>query len=221
VVVANDPSAGQAARLATGSPDLREIAGAVPEIVWTSERLGRAAAVNVGLQRARGALVVVADASIEPAGDPLSPLEAALTDPDVAVAGPVALVTADLRRFEEAPGTTADVVALPWLAFRRSDYIELGPFDEKLALDRGLDTWWSLVLRAGADPAVPPRAARRVELPVHLHERRIPAGLAEADRERLERRGHYRILDRFRERRDLLSGAAPTAPPGPAPRRPG
>lgn len=206
VIVANNPSRDQAARLETGSPDLTPIAGTAPEVVWTSERLGHAAARNVGLRRAAGAIVVLADTSIEPAGDPLSPLEIALADPAVAVAGGFGLVSADLRRFEDAAGPDVDAIELYWLAFRRDDHAALGPLDEKFASSRNLDIWWSLVLRAGDDPDAPPRAARRLDLPLARHEHRGWASLPEDQRDRLSKRNFYRVLDRFRDRRDLLSG---------------
>ncbi len=215
VVVANHPSAAQAARLAPGHPDVAPIAGTAPEVVWTSERLGHAAARNVGLRRAAGAIVVLADISIEPTGDALSQLEVALADPGIAVAGGFGQVSADLRRFEDATGPDVDAVELCWLAFRRSDVIALGPLDEKFAFDRHLDTWWSLVLRAGDDPDVPPRAARRLDLPLARHEHRGWASLPAADRDRLSKRNFYRVLDRFRDRRDLLSGGTAGATDGP------
>jgi hypothetical protein len=215
VIVANDPTPGQAARLAAGAPDLAPIAGTIPEVVWTSERLGHAAARNVGLQRARGAVIVLADTSVEPDGDPLGPLEAALEDPTVAVAGPVAFVTADLRRFEDAPGPDADAVGLYWLAFRRADFVALGPLDEKFGFYRNLDIWWSLVLRAGPATEDAPRRGRRVALPITLHEHRGWTGLPEDERDRLSKRNFYRVLDRFRDRRDLLSGASPAGRPAP------
>ena len=213
VVVANAPSAGQAARLAPGSPDLAPIAGAPPEVVRTSVRLGHAAARNVGLRRARGAIVVLASSSVEPTGDPLTPLEAVLADPAVAVAGPIAFVTPDLRRFAAAPGAAADTIGLAWLAFRRDDVAALGPIDEKLVLPDHLGTWWSLALRVGAEPGAGPRAARNVALPLAVHEERPPAGIPDAERDRLAKRAFYRVLDRFRERRDLLSGPAPGTRP--------
>ncbi len=206
VVVANAPSPTQAALLAPGSAVLDPVAGAAPEVVWTSERLGHAAALNVGLRRARGAVAVLADTSIEPAGDALTPFEAALAEPSVAVAGGFGLVSADLRHFEDAPGPAVDAIELYWLAFRRADYAALGPLDERFAYYRNLDIWWSLVLRAGTDPGATPRGARRLELPLVRHEHRGWTSLPEADRDRLSRRNFYRVLDRFRERRDLLSG---------------
>jgi len=206
VIVANDPTPNQAVRLAEGSPDLAPIADQLPEVVWTSERLGEAAARNVGLRRARGAIVVLADTSTEPTGDALTPLEAALDDPVVAVAGGFGQVTADLRRFVDAPGPDVDVISLSWLAFRRADLVALGPLDEKFAFYRHLDTWWSLVLRAGAAEGGSPRGALRLDLPLVRHDHRGWASLPDADRDRLAKRNFYRVLEQFRDRRDLRSG---------------
>lgn len=207
VIVANDPSPQQAGRLEPASPDLAAIAGRIPEVVWTSARLGHATARNVGLRRARGAVVVLADTSLEPTGDPLGPLEEAFADQGVAVAGPDAFVTPDLRSFGDATGPDADVIGLFWMAFRRDDYHRLGPLDERFAFHRSLDVWWSLVLREGQDPGAPPRAARRVALPLERHEDRGWTGLPDAERDRLSRRNFYRVLDRFRDRPDLRSAA--------------
>ena len=212
VIVANDPSADQAGRLAEGSPDLVPVAGAVPELVWTSARLGHAVALNAGLRRASGEVVVLAEASVEVAGDALSPLAAALSDPSVAVAGGVGLAGPDLRHLAETAGPDVDAIDGRWLAFRRSAIATLGTLDEKFLVERWLDTWWSLVLRAGADPDEPPRRAVRVDLPLVIHERAAadspPAvdSPAPAERDRLARRNFYRVLERFRGRADLLSG---------------
>ena len=205
ILVGNAPSAAQAERLVPGHPDLAEIAGAPPEVVWTSQRLGHAAALNAGLRRARGAIVVLAETSTEPVGDALTPIATALADPSVAVAGGFGLVTADLRRFEDAPGPDADAIELSWLAFRRDDYVTLGPLDEKFGFYRHLGTWWSLVLRVGADPDAPARRAVRLDLPLVRHEHRGWASLSDADRDRLGKRNFYRVLERFRDHPDLRS----------------
>lgn len=207
VIVANAPSPEQTERLDPAHPDIAPIAGRSPEVVWTSARCGHAAARNVGLRRAAGAIVVLADTSIELTGDPLTPLEAALSDSGVAVTGGFGLVTADLRRFEDAPGPEVDAIEICWLAFRRGDLGALGPLDEKFAFYRSLDIWWSLVLRAGDDPAAAPRAARRLDLPLARHEDRGWTDLPAERRDRLSRRNFYRVLELFRDRPDLLSGA--------------
>jgi hypothetical protein len=186
-----------------GEGDLLPV-GELPEVVRTSTRLGRAAARNVGLRRARGAIVVLAAAGAEPTGDALTPLADALADPSVAVVGAAGFVTADLRRYDEATGSDPDVVGLAWLAARRADLVALGPLDEKLVTDDHLGAWLSLALRAGPDEGRPPRRAVRLDVPV-----RVPAPLPPAgpEAERLARRAHYRVLDRFRDRPDLRSGS--------------
>ncbi len=208
VIVANDPSPDQAGRLAEGSPDLEPIAGTEPELIWTSAPLGHAIALNSGLRRARGEIVVLADTAVEATGDALSPLAAALADPSVAVAGGFGVAGPDLRHLAEATGPDVDAIDGRWLAFRRAEIVPLGPLDGKFAVERWLDTWWSLVLRAGPDPNEPPRRAVRVELPVVRHERAAADPAASAERDRLARRNFYRVLERFRGRADLLSGSS-------------
>ena len=206
VVVANEPAPEQAARLVAGSGDLEPVAGSEPEVLWTSARLGRASALNLGLRRARGAVVILADTTVEITGDAFGQVAAALDDPDLAVTGGFGLAAADLRHVVPADGPDVDAIATGWLAFRREDLAALGPLDEKFAVDVHLDAWWSLVLRAGRDPAQPPRRALRLNLPLVRHERHGPDTLAAAERDRLAKRSFYRLLDRFRDRADLLSG---------------
>jgi Glycosyl transferase family 2 len=171
VIVANDPSDAQVAALGPDSADRASIGGFAPELLRTSARLGYAAALNIALQRAAGEFVLIADGTAWPSGDAISPLAAALADPAVAVAGGFALYVPDdeplrptaLSR-EPAADDAADdpaATAAPtaptalegaWLAFRRADYIELGPLDEHFVTPSWLDVWWSLRLRAGAEP---------------------------------------------------------------------
>ena len=205
VVVANDPAPEQAARLVAGSEDLEPVAGSEPELLWTSARLGRAAALNVGLRRARGSVVILADTSVEITGDAFEPVAKALDDGSLAVTGGFGLAVPDLRHAVPADGPDVDAIAAGWLAFRREDYAALGPLDEKFAIDAYLDVWWSLVLRAGPESARAARRAVRLELPLVRHEPRGVAALPAAARERLARRNSYRLLDRFRHRPDLLS----------------
>ena len=246
VVVANDPSDAQTAALAA-APDRAAIGGMAPEVLRTSTRLGYAAALNIALQRSTGEFVLLTDSTAWPTGDALSPLAAALRDADVAAAGGFGLYgeaaaplrPSSLTREPAAPGSGAtgapvDAAALEgaWLAFRRSDYLELGPLDERFVTASWLDVWWTLRLRAGAEPEgaeyVEPTepadaadaspaadfspaadAEHEIEMPaprraVHLE---LPLGRDEVawppDRARLNRRNMYRVLDRFGWREDL------------------
>ena len=178
------------------------------EVVRTSAQLGRAAALNAGIRRARGGVVVLMDSSIQPTGDVVTPLVAVLADPSVAVAGPFGLTTADLRRFEEVVPMGAapvDVTAVQGylLAFRRADAVERGPLDEAFRFYRNLDIWWNLVLRDLGDEASPRRALAVPDLPLVRGEPFAWTRTPVSERDRLSKRNFYRVLDRFRTRLDL------------------
>lgn len=196
VVVADGVPADREAALPRPSDDL--------ELIRTSERLGTAAAWNIGIRRSTAAVVVIVDASVEPTGDLLTPLVAALDDPSVAVVGGFGITSPDLRHFEEAgPG---DVTAIEGyaMAFRRSDAAERGPLDERFRFYRNLDIWWSLVLRDEGEGRRPGRAVA-IPIPAIRHEHRGWTSLDDAERDRLSKRNFYRIIDRFGARRDLAT----------------
>ncbi len=196
VVVANAPSAAVAA-------EVSRLVDSV-EVLRLARRLGSAAAMNAGIRRASGTVVLLLDPAVEVGGDTVARLVGALDDPGVGVAGLRGMATDDLVHFQPAPSGDVHVVAVDGMAmaFRREDYAARGPLDEHFMLGAYLDAWWSLVLRdvpedAGADAG--PRAALVVpgQHAVHVAE------MAEAD-ERLVRKQRYRFLRYFASRRDLL-----------------
>jgi hypothetical protein len=196
VVVADAPSAEQEAAL---PPDDDQV-----ETVRTSQRLGTAAAINIGIRRASGPIVIVVDTSVEATGDIVTPLVRALDDATVGVAGGFGIVSADLRSFEDAPPGDVTAVEGYAIAFRRGDAAERGRLDERFRFYRNLDIWWSLVLRDEGEQATPRRAVS-VDIPATRHEHRGWASLPDSERERLSKRNFYRIIDRFGHRRDLAS----------------
>ena len=198
VVVVDGATAAQEPWIATLAAD--EV-----EVVRTAERLGHAAAINAGIRRATGAMIVLLDGSVEATGDIVAPLAAPLRDPGVGVAGPWGFVSTDLRHFEDAPSGDVDAIGGYCQAFRRMDYVERGPLDERFVFYRNLDIWWSLVLRDEGEDA-PPRRAVAVDLPATRHEHRGWTSLPDAERDRLSKRNFYRVIDRFGARRDLLIG---------------
>ncbi len=206
VIVADAPSEEQATAL---EGELAKVAGNPPEVVWTSARLGSAAALDIGIRRASGPVVIVLDSSAEPTSDVVTPLAAALADPSVAVVGAFGVRSGDLRHFESAPAGDVDAIEGYCLAFRRADFAARGPLDERFRFYRNLDLWWSLVLRDEGEGAAPRRAVA-LDLPVARHEHREWNALSEAERARLSKRNFYRIIDRFGHRRDLLSAPDPT-----------
>jgi hypothetical protein len=211
VIIADGPT--KEVEEALGRPEVvGPIAGAGPEVVWTSERLGHAAALDAGVRRAAAPVVVWLDTSVELAGDAIGPLVRALDDERVGVAGGVGLRSSDLRRFSDAPAGDVDAVAGYCLAFRRADAIERGPLDERFRFYRNLDIWWSLVLRDEGEGR-PARRAVAVDLPLVLHEHRGYTALPESEVARLSKRNFYRIIDRFGHRYDLLLEPAPRRGP--------
>jgi hypothetical protein len=175
------------------------------EIVWTSQRIGYAASLNAASRRASGRVIVLLDTSIEPTGDVVSRLVAALDDPGIAVAGAFGVKSADLRHFEAAPPGDVDAIEGYCLAFRREDYLARGPLDEHFRYYRNLDLLWSMTLRDEGE-GEPPRRALALELPLVRHAHRGWNELGEAERNRLSKRNFYRIIDRFGRRLDLVSG---------------
>lgn len=178
------------------------------ELVRTSAVLGQAAALNIGIRRSRGPIVVVMDPCIIPSGDVVTPLTEAFADPSVAIAGPFGLVSGDLRRFDEIVAPAAAPVegaAIQGylMAFRRSDAAARGPLDEGFRFYRNLDIWWSLVLCDGGEGTAPRRALVVPELPLVRSDPHAWTATPPAERDRLSKRNFYRVLDRFRTRLDL------------------
>jgi hypothetical protein len=197
VVVADSPSEEQAAAL-------EDLPDSEFDVVWTSERLGHGAATNIGIRRASAPVVVLLDTSLEPTGDIVTPLVRALDDPTVALVGGWGISSSDLRTFADAPPGDVDAIEGYCQAFRRSDYVEHGPLDERFRFYRNLDIWWSLVLRDEGEQRPPRRAVRLDGLPIVRHEHRGWSSLSEEEFTRQSKRNFYRIIDRFGARRDLL-----------------
>ena len=211
VLVADAPTDEVAASLqGSDGPAAGAIGGSLPELIWTSTRLGYAAARNAGLRRALGAVVILLDLGLEPVGDLVGTLAGALADPSVAVVGARGFVSSDLRRFEPSTGVAVDAIEGSCLAFRRADLIARGPLDEGFLGARLLDVWWSLVLRDEGEGQPPRRAVVVDGLPLaqpaaaRSSDAGAPTAGSLAGRDRESRRNGYRILDRFGRRRDLL-----------------
>jgi GT2 family glycosyltransferase len=181
--------------------------GADVEVVRLEEGTGWAAARNAGLKRSTGEIVFVMDGSVEPAGDVFGPLEEALADPAVGVAGPFGIVTADLREFDEAPAAgDCDAIEGYFMAFKREMLARAGLFDEKFKWYRTADIEYSFRVKdTGARAVVVP-------VPASKHEHRMWFNTSPEERARLSKRNYYRFLDRWRDRWDLCVNPKPPEP---------
>lgn len=168
------------------------------EVLPLEPDTGWAAAANASLRRSQGRIALVADGSVEPMGDVLGPLEAALADPRVGVCGPFGVTTRDLHAFEDSSGPEVDAIEGYLMAFRRETIRDVGLFDEVFRFYRMADIECSFRIRdAGLRALVVP-------VPVRRHEHRLWAHTDPAERDRLSKRNFYRFLERFRGRVDLL-----------------
>jgi GT2 family glycosyltransferase len=176
------------------------------EVVALEPGTGWAAACNAGLRRSTGAIVMVMDGSIEATGDMFAPLEAALADPAVGIAGPFGIVTHDLREFEDAPGPgECDAVEGYCMAMRRDLLTVVGLFDEKFRWYRTADIELSFRVKdAGLLTVV-------ADAPVTKHEHRMWFETDPEERAKWSKRNYYRFLERWRDRWDLVLDPGPPA----------
>ena len=179
-----------------------------PSLLSTSARLGWADAVNLGLRRCRGQVIVLLDTSVEPTGDFLAPLLKAFTDPRVGIAGSFGVSSGDLRQFDEAPPGEVDAIEGYCLAVRREVLRSVGLFDAHFRFYRNADLDFSFAVRAAGW-----RAVRTAELPLRLHEHRGWASLPAQERDRVSKRNFYRFLKHWGDRRDLLTHPGPRRTP--------
>jgi len=177
---------------------------------------GRASARNAGLRRMYDRIVVALDGSVEPVGDVLGPLEAALEDPAVGFCGPYGISTTDLRSFEESvgvgPDREVDAIEGYLMAFRREVLAAVGGFDERFRWYRSADIELSFRIKDLGLRAVV------VDVPLERHEHRTWGAATEDERARWSKRNFNRFLDRFRGRFDLtVGGGGAAADPRPDP----
>ncbi|MHB8512639.1 MAG: glycosyltransferase family 2 protein [Actinomycetota bacterium] len=161
---------------------------------------GWGAARNAAIKQSRGAIIVIADLSVEATGDLLTPLNRAFKDPDVGVAGPWGITTTNLRDFEAAKEGEVDAIEGYFLATTR-DIVARVLIDEKFRWYRHADIEYSFRIRdLGYKAVVTDDCAIR-----HTH-RAWTALEGDSDkREKLSKKNFNRFLDRFRERTDLLT----------------
>ncbi len=157
-------------------------------VIAFKQRVGFGAGRNAGILQALGEVVVIADTSIEPVGDFLSPLGAALADRSIGMAGAWGLVTDDMRSFEEATSGEVDALQAYCMAFRRADVAAVGMFDPKYKFYRNADIDFSMRWRAADHKIV------ALKLPLLRHTHREWESLSETERDKKSRDNFARFL---------------------------
>ena len=163
------------------------------------ERPGGWSEARQAMLRADPAAVhVLMDVSTVLTGDALTPLLAAVDDPEVAAAGWRGVRVADgWREFEDAPAGEVEALLGYLIAVRRSAAAQV-PLPPKARFYRNADMEWSFLLReAGVGRLV------AVDVPVRQDRHRGYHDSDPAYREKESRKTYDRFLQRFRGREDL------------------
>jgi cysteinyl-tRNA synthetase len=183
---------------ASGDGDrLSELASERVRLLHLDRALGWAQARNAGLKTSRGRIVILADLSVEPTGDVLAPLRAALDDPSVGVAGPWGIVSDDLREFTESAGPEVDAIEGYLLATRR-ELLADGLLHEKFRWYRHADIDFSFQIRALGTKALV------VPVPAAKHTHRGWDALDSEERAKRSKRNWYVFLDRWKHHHGML-----------------
>ncbi len=166
-------------------------------VLHLERELGYAQARNAGLKTSRGRIVVLADLSVEPTGDILSPLARAFEDATVGVAGPWGIVSDDMREFNESSGPDVDAIEGYFLATRR-ELLAKGVIHEKFRWYRHADIDLSFQLRALGTRAV------IVPIPAAKHTHRGWTSVDEAERTKRSKRNWSVFFDRWKHDQGML-----------------
>jgi cysteinyl-tRNA synthetase len=183
-----------------GSPDgdaLESLASERVRVVHLQSPLPWAEARNAGLKLSRGRIVILADLSVEPTGDIITPIERAFDDPEVGVAGPWGIVSDDMREFTASPGPEVDAIEGYLLATRR-ELLAKGLIHPKFRWYRHADIDLSFQLRALGTKAVV------VEVPAVKHTHRGWAAYDEEERAKRSKRNWNIFFDRWKKQHDML-----------------
>jgi cysteinyl-tRNA synthetase len=196
-VAAHEPGDAEMIVIDSGSRDQDATARIAAEhpralVAYADRDLGEGAARNGLLRMARGRLVLMLDPCVELAGDLFTPLQDALRDPRVGIAGPWGLRTTDLKHFDEAIAGDVEAVQGYCAAARRDVFREIGGFDERYRFYRNLDIAVSLAIRERGYRAVTAGADR-----ARRHPHRLWESLSEEERLKRSRRNFDRMYKRF------------------------
>ena len=166
--------------------------------LYTTEELGEGVLLSAALRAAQGTHVLIMGVHIELTGDPFDQLAATLADKSVGVTGGWGVVTEDLMFYNSSDGPEVDAIEFYLFAFRRELLTEVELPDLRFHFYRNLDMHWSLFFKdKGYRLLITP------DLPTETHEH-IWLRTDPDEGERLSKKNYRHLLDKWRERTDLL-----------------
>jgi cysteinyl-tRNA synthetase len=171
------------------------------QVLFADHNMGFAAGRNATMRASRGRCIVLMDTSIEVKGHIWEPLEHALADSSVGIAGPYGLVTTDLRDFFEANGPDVDAIEGYLMAFCRERLPEVGWIDEKFRFYRLMDIYFSFFFKtSGYQVVVVPEVAALLE----KHQHREWYSLSEDEQATKSKKNYDIFRDRWHHGQSLL-----------------
>jgi cysteinyl-tRNA synthetase len=171
-------------------------------VFFADHNLGFAAGRNATMRASRGRYLVLLDTSIELQGDIWAPIERALADETIGMAGPYGLVTRNLQDFYEDDGPEVDAVEGYLMAFRRALLPEIGWFNEKFRFYRLLDIYESFMAKTGGYRVVTlPEVAARIT----KHPHREWYALSEDERAEKSKKNYDIFKRRWHHGQSLLA----------------
>lgn len=181
--------------------DLAAADGSV-RVLHLDRPIGFGAAMNLGMSQATGRVLVWLDPHVEATGDLLSPLLAALAEPEAGLAGGWGVVTHSMLDFEADDGPEVDAIEGYLLAVPRRIAARV-QLDPRHRYYRNADLDFSFAVRdLGGDWRL---RALRVEVPALRHRHRAYHETDPTERERASRKNYDRFLERWKRRTDLLT----------------
>lgn len=177
-------------------------AGGSVRVLHLDRPIGFGAAMNLGMSQATGRVLVWLDPHVEATGDLLSPLLAALAEPEAGLAGGWGVVTHSMLDFEADDGPEVDAIEGYLLAVPRRIAARV-QLDPRHRYYRNADLDFSFAVRdLGGDWRL---RALRVEVPALRHRHRAYHETDPTERERASRKNYDRFLERWKRRTDLLT----------------
>jgi hypothetical protein len=165
--------------------------------------IGFGASMNLAMGQALGRVLVWLDPHVEATGDLLSPLLAALAEPDAGLAGGWGVTTTTMLEFEADDGPDVDAIEGYLLAVPRALAARVG-VDPKDRYYRNADHDYSFAVRALGYPAESLRAIR-VPVPATRHRHRGFHDTDPRERDHASKKNYDRFLGRWKTRTDLLT----------------